>query len=85
MKKEIKELISAMQKIKREDAEISISHKLYGEQKIRCNFTPITDERVGFYVNKHDIYINKNEIKNIKLGHDIYFSDGLMEIMIKIK
>ena len=50
MRREIEELISAMQKVKGEDAEISISHKLYGEQRLRCVFIPIVDYRIGFNI-----------------------------------
>lgn len=86
MENKIKELIGAMQKLKGEDAEISISHKLYGDQKLRCKFSPvITNEYIGFYAKEHDKYIYRNEIKNIELGHNIFFSDDVMEIMIKIK
>ena len=85
MEKKLKELISAMQKVKGEDAEISISHKLYGDQKLRCEFSPITNEHIGFNVKGHDIYIDRNQIKNIELGNGIFFSDDVMEIMIKIK
>lgn len=85
MEKKLKELISAMQKVKGEDAEISISHKLYGDQKLRCKFSPITNKHIGLNVKGHDIYINRDKIKNIELGNSIFFSDDVMEIMIKIK
>lgn len=86
MENKIKELIGAMQKLKGEDAEISISHKLYGDQKIRCKFSPvITNEYIGFHVKDHNIHRDINKIKNIELGNNIFFSDDVMEIMIKIK
>lgn len=85
MEKKLKELISAIQKVKGEDAEISISHKLYGDQKLRCKFSPITNEHIGLNIKGHDIYMDRNKIKNIELGNSIFFSDDVMEIMIKIK
>lgn len=85
MKKEIQELIKAMQGVKMEDAEICIFHKLYGEQKLRCEFFPIVDDRIGFTIKGQDIYIEKDKINKIQLGKEIYFSDDVMEIMIKIK
>lgn len=85
MKKEIKELIKAMHEVKGEDAIISIFHKLYGEQKLKCVFDPIIDERIGFNVKNHDIYIEKDKIEKIDLGNDIYFADDVMEIIIKIE
>ena len=85
MKKEIQELIKAMQGVKKEDAEICIFHKLYGEQKLRCEFFPIVDDHIGFTIKGQDIYIEKDKINKIQLGKEIYFSDDVMEIMIKIK
>ena len=85
MKKEIQELVKTMQEVKGEDAIISIFHKLYGEQKLKCVLNPIADERVGFNVKDHDIYIEKDKINKIRLGDDIYFADDIMEIIIKIE
>lgn len=85
MKKEIKELIKVMHEVKGEDAIISIFHKLYGEQKLKCVFNPIVDERIGFNIKNHDIYIEKDKIEKIYLGNDIYFADDVMEIIIKIE
>lgn len=85
MKKEIKELIKAMHEAKGEDATISIFHKLYGEQKLKCAFNPIVDERIGFNIKNHDIYIEKDKITEFNLGDNIYFTDDIMEIIIKIE
>lgn len=85
MNKEIKKLIEAMYAIKGEDVEISIFHKLYGSQKLRCEFNPILDERIGFNIKGQCIYIDKNRITKIRLVEDIFFSDDIMEIMIKFK
>ena len=69
-----------------QDATISISHKLYGNQKIRCELNYIFDEnRIGFkFVNGQDIYIYKNDLVNYGVEDGIYFADKLMEIRIKL-
>lgn len=83
MKKEIKELIKAMESIKGDGAEISIVHKLYGDQKLRCNFSPIVSEKIGFNIKGQEIYINRDKIKKICLKDSICFADDVMEINIK--
>ena len=83
MKKEIKYLIEAMSKIKGEDAEISIFHKLYGEQKLRCNFFPIINEKIGFNIKGQEIYIDRDKIEKIYLDNGICFADDVMTIEIK--
>ena len=84
MRGQIRELVKAMEKIKGEDAEISIFHKLYGEQKLRCDFSPIINEKIGFNIKGQEIYINKDEIEKISLENDICFADDVMEIQIKL-
>lgn len=83
MNKEIKQLIKAMESIQGDGAEISIVHKLYGEQKLRCQFTPIINERIGFNIKGQEIYIEKDKINKICLENDIWFADDVMEIKIK--
>lgn len=68
------------------DAIISISHKLYGSQKLKCKFDYIFDEqRIGFYINEQEIYINRNEIVDYGTKDGIYFADDVMEIRIKMQ
>ena len=83
MKKEIKELIKAMESIKGDGAEISIVHKLYGDQKLKCIFAPIVSEKIGFNIKGQEIYINRDEINKICLADSICFADDVMEINIK--
>lgn len=83
MKRNIKELISAMKKIKGEDAEISIFHKLYGEQKLRTILNPIISEYIGFIIQKQEIYIEREKINKVCLENGICFADDVMEIRIK--
>jgi hypothetical protein len=68
------------------DAIISISHKLYGDQKIRCVLDYIFDsERVGFRVkNGQEIFIYQSDIIDYGIKDGIYFADNLMEIKIKL-
>lgn len=83
MKKEIKELIKAMESIKGDGAEISIVHKLYGEQKLRCSFFPIINDKIGFNIKGQEIYIDRNKIEKVCLENSICFADDVMEIRIK--
>lgn len=83
MKREIKELIKAMESIKGDGAEISIVHKLYGDQKLKCEFMPLVSEKIGFNVKGQEIYINRDEIKKVCLEDSIYFADDIMEVHIK--
>ena len=83
MKREIKELIKAMESIKGDGAEISIVHKLYGDQKLKCNFSPITNDKIGFNIKGQEIYINRDEITKVCLKDGICFADDVMEIHIK--
>lgn len=83
MKKEIKELIRAMEIIRGEDAEISIFHKLYGDQKLRCIFSPMVDEKIGFNIKGQEIYIERDKIERFSLRDGICFTDNVMTIEIK--
>ena len=86
MKKGINILEEALSKSNGADATISISHKLYGEQKIKCEINCIIDdERVGFRVkNEQEIFIYKSDIIDCGIKDGIYFADNIMEINIKL-
>ena len=86
MKKGINILEEALSKSNGVDATISISHKLYGEQKIKCEINYIIDdERVGFRVkNGQEIFIYKSDIIDYGIKDGIYFADNIMEINIKL-
>lgn len=86
---EIKGLNILEEKLKEcngKDAAIRISHKLYGEQKIKMKLNYIFDEkRIGFSVkNGQEIYIYKDEVMDFGIEGSIYFADDLMRIHIKI-
>jgi hypothetical protein len=83
VKKEIKKLIKAMERINGDGAEISIVHKLYGEQKLRCSFFPIINDKIGFNIKGQEIYIDRNKIEKVCLENSICFADDVMEIRIK--
>ena len=82
--------INMLEKILKEnkglDAIISISHKLYGPQKIKCELDYIFDnERIGFRVkNGQEIFIYKSDIIYYGIKDGIYFADNIMEIDIKL-
>lgn len=69
-----------------QDATISISHKLYGDQKIRCELDYIFDnERIGFKaINGQEIFIYRKDLINYGTKDGIYFADNIMEIRIKL-
>lgn len=68
------------------DAFISISHKLYGSQKLKVKLDYIWDEeRIGFRANKQEIYIYKDKLVNYGTKDGIYFADDIMEIRIKMQ
>ena len=82
--------INVLEKILKEnkgiDAIISISHKLYGPQKIKCKPDYIFDnEKIGFRVkNGQEIFIYKSDIVDYNIEDGIYFADNIMEIRIKL-
>ena len=86
MKKGINILEEELRKNNGIDAIISISHKLYGSQKIKCALDYIFDnERIGFRVkNGQEIFVYKSDIINYGIKDGIHFADNLMEIKIKL-
>lgn len=86
MKKGINILEETLRENKGTDAIISISHKLYGSQKIKCELDYIFDsERIGFRVkNGQEIFIYKSEIVDYGIKDGIYFADNIMKIEIKL-
>jgi hypothetical protein len=86
VKKGINILEESLSKSNGADATISISHKLYGEQKIKCEMECILDdERVGFRVkNGQEIFIYRSDIIGYGIKDGIYFADNIMEIRIKL-
>lgn len=86
---EIKGINILEEKLKKhngDNAAIRISHKLYGEQKIKTKLNYIFDEkRIGFSLKKgQEIYIYKDEVRDFGIEGSIYFADDLMRIDIKL-
>ena len=69
-----------------QDATISISHKLYGDQNISCELDYIFDnECIGFKaINGQEIFIYKKDLVDYGTKDGIYFADNVMEIRIKL-
>lgn len=65
---------------------ISISHKLYGDQKLKCKLDYIFDDsRIGFRVNDgQEKFIYKSNLVDYGTKDGIFFADDLMEVKIKI-
>lgn len=85
--KGIDNLAKVLSEHTRDDAVISISHKLYGDQKIKCKMDCIVDEnRIGFRVKSgQEIYLYKEEIKYIYVSNNVFFSDDVMQVNIQFK
>lgn len=86
--KGINELKKVLEKHNGEDAVISISHKLYGnEKKIKCKLDYFLDERrIGLRVkNGQELYIYNNELQDYETNDNIFFEDDVMRIDIKLK
>ena len=79
-------LEEALKEYNGKDAIVSISHKLYGLQKIKLKLDYIFDnERVGFRAkNGHEIFAYKKHLVDYGTKDGIYFADDLMEIIIKL-
>lgn len=86
MKKGINTLEEILRENQWEDAIISIFHKLYGTQKIKCKLDCILDEqRIGFKVkNENEIYIYRVDLIDYGVKDGIYFADDIMKINIKL-
>ena len=86
MKKGINILEKTLRENKGIDAIISISHKLYGVQKVKCKLDYIFDnDRIGFRVkNGQEIFIYKSDLIDCGVKDGIYFADNMMEINIKL-
>ena len=84
----INELKQAFEKHNGGDATISISHKLYKGERIKCKFDYIFDEkRIGFRIKKgQELYIYKTELLSYGIYNKyIYFEDDVMHVDITFK
>lgn len=83
---EIKGLKEELKKNMGASVNIDISHKLYGNQKVRCNLDYIFDkERIGFRLNKEqEVFIYLKDLVGYGVEDGIYFADSVMKISIKL-
>ena len=81
----VKEIIEKLKNIEGSNVWIHIKDKLYGDQNLKCAFRLFNnEERLGFLVNKQEIYIEKNRICDIGIKGDLfYFADDVMCIKIR--
>lgn len=86
MEKGINILEEALRENKGADAMISISHKLYGDQKIKCELDYILDaKRIGLRVkNGQELFVYRVELVDCGIKDGIYFADDVMKISIKL-
>lgn len=82
--KGVETLEQVLQQNNGKDAVISTSHKLYGDQKIKCKLDCIIDaERIGFRVKSgQEIYMYKSEIESVSIDGAIFFADDVMSVSI---
>lgn len=80
----IENFIEEFKKINGKQVKINIAHKLYGSQKIEYGLCVLEDEdRLGFYINEQEIYLNKRDIVDYGMIKGMYFfADKLMRVEI---
>ena len=68
-------------------AVISTSHKLYGDQKIKCKLDCMIDDKcIGFRVKSgQELYMYKNEIESISINEFVVFADDVMRVSLQIE
>ena len=86
MEKGINILEKALKENNGKDATISISHKLYGDQKIKCKLDYIFDDvHIGFKAKDgQEIFIYRDKLIDYSIKDGIYFADKIMGIKIII-
>lgn len=81
----IKDLIEELNKTEGKNVWIHISHKLFGDQNLKCAFQLFdTEKHLGFLIGEQKIYIDKKDICDIGIkGELFYFADEIMCIKIR--
>ena len=81
----IRDFTKTIEKFKGKNVTIQITHKLYGDQKIKCDLCIIDDmSRLGFCIGSQEIYIEKKHICDFGFIDGICFwADKIMKIEIK--
>lgn len=85
-KKGIETLKKSLEKNRGAGATISICHKLYGLQKVKCELNYIFDaERIGVKIKSgQELFIYRSDLINFGIEDGIYFADNMMEIKIQL-
>ena len=80
----MQEFVSKLCKLNGHKVTIITSHKLFGNEKYKCELCLVNDEkRMGFRILSHEIYLLKSEVKSFEYLLRTYrFRDALMEINI---
>lgn len=78
----IRDLVKTIENLNGKNVTIQITHKLYGDQKIKCDLCIIDDmSRLGFCVGDQEIYIEKKAISEFGIKNGICFwADKIMKI-----
>lgn len=81
----IEKFIEELNKINGKHVKINIAHKLYGNQTIEYDLCILNDKgRLGFCINKQEIYLNKGYILDCGIIEGTYFwADKIMAIKIQ--
>lgn len=81
-----KKNVNELHNLNGKSGEITIQHELYGNQRIKAKIHIINDgERVGVRIKNHEIFLWKNEIKDIQVMERFALIKGeLMQITINI-
>lgn len=81
----IEKFIEELKKINGKRVKIEITHKLYGDQNIEYDLCIINDEgRLGFKIEKHEIYLYKGAILDYGINKGMYFwTNKIMAIKIQ--
>ena len=80
----MREIIEILNKTKGENVTIHTIHKLFGEQHIKMEFCPETENGLGFRCREQLIYIEYNDIVDWAIKDDgIIINGEIMQIVIK--
>lgn len=85
--KGIETLEQALRQNNGKDAVISTSHRLYGNQKVKCTLDCIIDDRrIGFRVKSgQEVYMYRSEIENFGVDDGIFFADDVMIVSVQFE
>lgn len=85
--KGINELKNVLEKHNGEDAVLSISHKIYKDERIKCKPEYFEDDkRMGFRIKPgQEVYIYRNELQNWGIDDEIFLEDDVMKVSIRFK